>query len=240
MISKEIISDFLLFDLDGTLVDSTAAVEKTWIQQCKDHNTKSENFLDPEVLLISAHGSRTEDTIKKWFPYLPSDIESINMFEKGIVTNYGHLAKEVNGSRNLLNSINNLGRDQWAIVTSGTTDLAHGWFEKLFTNVHKPTVFITANNVSQGKPNPEGYLLAFSKLRDGMKLGGNEFSAIVFEDAPTGIKAGVAAEFDVIGVATTFSKEVLVKAGASYVIEDLSKIQISRDTTSFKLLLNII
>lgn len=236
-----IIADFLLFDLDGTLVNSTPAVEKTWVEQCNKHNSTNEVLIEPVILLNSAHGTRTSETIKRWFPYLPTDNQAINIFEKAIVTNYGHLAKEVNGATHLINVINKLGSDQWAIVTSGTKDLAYGWFEKLFTNSDKPKAFITANDVSQGKPNPEGYLEAYSQLKETNKLLGCEFSAIVFEDAPVGIEAGIAAGFHVIGIATTFNKDTLTKAGALFVVEDLSKIHITKTTsTSFQLDLSIL
>lgn len=241
MSHKSIIADFLLFDLDGTLVNSTLAVEKTWIEQCNNHNSTNEVPIDAEILLNSAHGTRTAETIKRWFPYLQNDKDSINLFEKAIVTNYGHLAEEVKGATHLIDGINKFGSDQWAIITSGTKDLAYGWFEKLFVNSGKPKVFITANDVSQGKPNPEGYLKAFSQLKETNKLVGHEFSAVVFEDAPVGIQAGIAAGFHVIGIATTFDKDALIKAGSSFVVEDLSKIHITKTTsTSFQLDLDIL
>lgn len=241
MSSKNIIADFLLFDLDGTLVNSTPAVEKTWVEQCNKHNSTNKILIDAEILLNSAHGSRTSETIKRWFPYLPNSKEAINVFEKEIVANYGHLAKEVSGATHLINEINKLGSYQWAIVTSGTKDLAYGWFDKLFKNSDKPKVFITANDVAQGKPNPEGYLMAFSQLKEKNKLLGSEFSAVVFEDAPVGIEAGIAAGFHVIGIATTFDKDTLIKAGALFVIEDLSKIHITKTTsTSFQLDLSVL
>lgn len=230
--------DFLLFDLDGTLVNSTPAVEKTWIQQCDNHNLKQTIPIDSRTLLDSAHGSRTSETIKKWFPYMASDDESINNFERDIVTNYGHLAKEVHGASTLLDSINKLDDNKWAIITSGTRDLAHGWFEKIFTKIAKPAVFVTANDVSHGKPNPEGYLKGFSALKE-LNGPNREYTAVVFEDAPVGTKAGVAAGFEVIGIATTFGKDTLVKAGATYVVKDLSDVSISTDTPgAYKLSLN--
>lgn len=61
----------LLFDLDGTLVDSTAAVEKTWENQVNQHNQEfPDKFIDLPTLLNVSHGSRTVETFAAYFPEL--------------------------------------------------------------------------------------------------------------------------------------------------------------------------
>ncbi|WPK26368.1 hypothetical protein PUMCH_003721 [Australozyma saopauloensis] len=220
--------NFLLFDLDGTLVNSTPAVEKTWSDTVTVHNEKyPESQIDLDEFLHQTHGSRTVETFRKWFPYRPAEQSDIAMFEQGIVTNYGSWAKEVDGASRLLTSLTEEFHDNWAIVTSGTTALATGWIKTLFGEEYQPSVFITADLVGKGKPDPEGYRKAFELLRLQSKFG-EDATAVVFEDAPTGIAAGVAAGFPVIGLATTFLKEKLLAAGASYVIEDLTGIKLSR------------
>lgn len=236
-------TDFLLFDLDGTLVNSNEAVEATWHDVIKAHNENQKELppLDPVTFLKSSHGSRTSEIFKRYFPYFASSTEDVNDFEQGIVTNYGHFAKPVNGSTELLEQINRNHHEQWAIVTSGTFKLAHGWVEKVFPSVNKPTVFITANDVNDGKPNPEGYLKAFHTLVKSNNGTPEEKQAIVFEDAPTGIKAGVNGKFVVVGIATTFSKQVLLDAGATYVIEDLSQVRLINDNKgSIEISLNVL
>lgn len=226
----QIAVNYLLFDLDGTLVNSTPAVEQIWHATVDDHNlAHPESKIDPLHFLSTAHGSRTSETFAKWFPYRSNSVESVNDFEETIVTNYGHLALEVGGTLKLLGELNSDLQKNWAVVTSGTRSLAHGWFAQLFPNFKNPEVFITANDVSQGKPNPEGYLSGFTKLNvlNGTKP--ETTSAVVFEDAPTGIRAGVSGGFPVIGIATTFSKEILIGAGATYVVQDMSKITLHKE-----------
>ena len=52
----------ILFDIDGTLVDSTGAVERTW------RVFAAERGLDAEAILRVCHGRRSEDTIADLLP----------------------------------------------------------------------------------------------------------------------------------------------------------------------------
>ncbi|KAG7666127.1 DOG2 [[Candida] subhashii] len=224
-------TDVILFDLDGTLVNSTLAVENSWTNQVNLHNQShpSSPISLPELLHVT-HGTRTIDTFKKFFPELKTDPDSIEAWEREIVTNFGHLGHPIPGSSEFLQALNQAGlSDRWGIVTSGTTELAYAWYDKLFgtAGVERPGVFVTANDVGRGKPDPEGYLTAFGKIRDGLGRE-DKCEAIVFEDAPTGVKSGVNGGFLVVGIGSTFSKEVLVNAGAKYVVEDFTKVKLER------------
>lgn len=227
--------NYLLFDLDGTLVNSTAAVEKTWEDTINAHNEAyPESPINLEEFLHKSHGTRTQELFKNWFPYRGREKKDIAAFEAGIVSNYGLLAKEVTGATALLIELTENYGKSWAIVTSGTTDLATGWVSTIFGDSRQPPVFVTADLVERGKPDPEGYRKAFDQLR---ALNGDieASTAVVFEDAPTGISAGVAAGFPVIGMATTFPEEKLIAAGASYVIDDLSCLKLTRKGNSIEI-----
>jgi sugar-phosphatase len=65
---------------------------------------------------------------------------------------------------------------------------------------------ITANEVSQGKPNPEPYLAGAALL------GFAPASCLVFEDAPSGIQSAKSAGMTVIGIPTTYRREELAQA----------------------------
>lgn len=234
----QISADYLLFDLDGTLVNSTPAVEKTWHDTVDLHNKQHpDQIIDPVVFLSSAHGARTVETFKKHFPYRPSDSAEVAEFEFGIVDKYGHLAVEVKGTLGLFTELEKSHLTKWAIVTLGTRKLAHSWFPKLFSGFQKPSVFVTADDVVEGKPSPEGYLLAFKRLCETNGTAPENSTAVVFEDAPTGIKAGVAGGFTVTGITTTFDRETLVKAGATYTIEDMLKVLLEKDGDKVKIIL---
>lgn len=217
-------ANYILFDLDGTLVDSTEAVEANWKEVVDQHNVEyPDQVIDLTEFLSHSHGSRTIETFEKCFPYKNKSSEAIRECELAIATNYGHLAKEVPGATTLLNRLNAEAPERWAICTSGTYKLAHGWFPIVFKNIEKPRVFVTADDVVLGKPSPEGYLKAAETLS---RLKNQSGKSVVFEDAPTGIRAGVNAGFEVVGLATTFSKSILEEAGASYVVENLTKVHL--------------
>lgn len=103
---------------------------------------------------------------------------------------------------------------KWAVVTSGTRALIDGWLEVL--GLTHPENLVVAEDVPLGKPDPRCYLL-------GRKLIGAEDSnsILVLEDAPSGIKAGKAAGFKVLALATTHSLDKLREAGADWIVEDL-------------------
>lgn len=236
--TMKLFTNYILFDLDGTLVDSTEAVEAIWKEVIDQHNVEyADKLIELSEFLSHSHGSRTIETFEKCFPYKDRSPEAIKEFELTIATKYGHLAKEVPGATKLLNRLNAEAPKSWAICTSGTYKLAHGWFPVVFKNVDEPLVFVTADDVSLGKPSPEGYLKAAETLS---KLKNQSGKSIVFEDAPTGIRAGVNAGFEVVGLATTFSKSILEEAGASYVVEDLTKVHLDFTDDGIKIELETI
>jgi sugar-phosphatase len=84
--------------------------------------------------------------------------------------------------------------------------------------------------VVQGKPAPEGYLLAAKRL------GRPPDACVVVEDAPAGIEAGLAAGMRVIGVATTYPRSRLI--GCTAIVTDLSGISVHRDGSVMPLVLH--
>ena len=49
-----------LFDMDGTLLDSSVVVERIWLSWARAHG------VDPQALLSDLHGVRAEDTIRRF------------------------------------------------------------------------------------------------------------------------------------------------------------------------------
>ena len=58
----ELSASAALFDMDGTLVDSTAVVEAIWRDFCRTHG------VDESVLVPWSHGRRTPDTVRHFLP----------------------------------------------------------------------------------------------------------------------------------------------------------------------------
>ncbi|KAL7270738.1 DL-glycerol-3-phosphatase [Rhizina undulata] len=199
----------ILFDLDGTLIDSTNAVEAHWTR------FGNEFSIDPALILATSHGRRTIDIVKQWRPEL-ANMDYVKQIEAEIPKNNADDAKELPGARDLIDNLQRNGA-KWAIVTSGTSVLASAWVKVM--GFPTPEVFITADRVEKGKPEPDGYLLARKLLNIP-----DSAPVLVVEDAPAGIRAGRAAGCDVVGLLTSHSPEEVVCARPTFVIGDLADV----------------
>lgn len=174
----------LLFDFDGVLVDSVAAVERAWGQWANEHG------LDPAMVLARAHGVRTVETIRVLTPHLDADDEATRIEEREA----DHTAR-VSAYPGAAALLAGLPDGRWAIVTSGTHKLAAARLDAIGLPV--PEVFVTADDVTSGKPAPDPYLLAAERL------GVPPEQCVVVEDSPAGVRAGRGAGMRVIAVMTT-------------------------------------
>ena len=138
--------------------------------------------------------------------------------EGRIPIEYGAEAVEIPGSRELLASLDKK-TIPWAVVTSGTRALLNGWIRVL--KLAHPRTLVVAEDVPAGKPDPTCYLLGRERL--GM---GKEAKMVVFEDAPSGVRAGKAAGFRVVGLATTHSIAQVQEAGADWIVQDLRSVTV--------------
>jgi len=187
--------DALLFDLDGVLVDSIVSVEHTWRVWAARHG------LDPAAILRSAHGRRALDTVKIVAPQLDAAAEIIALSAQEATTTHG--LSEVPGAHALLSA---LPADRWAVVTSGDRPVAEHRLRHVGLPV--PTVMVCGDEVTYGKPDPEGYLAAAAKL--GIPPAG----CVIVEDAPSGLEAAHNASMRVIAVTTTHRADELSSADA--------------------------
>lgn len=137
--------------------------------------------------------------------------------EGAVPKKWGQDAVEIPGSRDLL-SVLEQHNVPWAIVTSGTTPLVTGWLDVM--KLSHPTHLVTAEQVKKGKPDPACYLLGAERL--GM---GDNKDVLVLEDAPAGVRAGKAAGFKVVGLATTHEISQLEEAGADWIVRDMRSVK---------------
>lgn len=144
------------------------------------------------------------------------NLTDVQHFEGMIPRTHGSDAVEIPGSRGLLDELVKVGAP-WAIVTSGTRPLLTGWLDVM--KLAKPEHLVVAEDVKEGKPNPEGYKLGASKL----KLVANA-DVLVLEDAPAGVRAGKAAGFQVVALATTHNIAKLRAAGADWIVKDMESV----------------
>jgi sugar-phosphatase len=180
----------ILFDLDGVLVNSAELVERTWREWAARHQ------LDFEKVIAVAHGRRTIETVRILAPHLNIEAEVAALESGEAVTSDG--IYEIPGARELLEI---LPADRWGIVTSGIRAIAE--FRIRHTGLPMPSVMICAEDLSRGKPDPEGYLSA------ALRLGRASKDCIVIEDAPAGIEAAHNAGMRVIAIAATYPADRL-------------------------------
>jgi len=171
----------LLFDNDGVLVDSMSSVEGSWGVWAK---TYSPGF----VLTYEYHGQRASEIVRQLVDeaHFNEALAQINRLELELT----NLTTPMPGAKELLSS---LPSGTWTVVTSAGRDL--GTSRLKAAGLPIPRHLVSADDVSNGKPNPEPYLMGAERL------GLATEQCIVFEDAPSGVTAGKAAGASaVIGV----------------------------------------
>lgn len=173
-----------LFDMDGTLLNSAASAERVWGAWAARHG------LDVAAFLPKMHGRRSTDTIRDTGLPLDIDAEARAITDAEIEDTAGTV--EIPGAQAFVNA---LPADRWAIVTSAPLALAQARLKT--ANLPVPALMITAEDITAGKPDPEGYLLAAARL--GVAAG----DCLVFEDAEPGIRAGEAAGAEVLVIGGT-------------------------------------
>lgn len=197
----------VLFDMDGTLVDSTRVVERAW-----DLWAAHRGIPLASVLAFS-HGRPTEATMEHFRPGQDhtADLEAMAEYEEtefdGIVA--------VPGAAQVILAL----RDRpWAIVTSAWRTLAEA--RVLAAGLPLPSVIVPVDEIRHGKPHPEGF------LRAAELLGVSAADCVVFEDTRPGIDAGLAAGMQVVGLTTTLPASLL---GYAPLIRDFRDVVIRPD-----------
>lgn len=211
-----------LFDLDGTLVDSLPAVERSWRFWAKAHG------IDPQEVFDFIHGKQaitslrhflqgeSEETIQREF----LELEKLEATDtQGIVA--------MPGAKGLLARLDELGIP-WAIVTSGSVPIASARHRA--GELPMPKVFITAEQVARGKPNPDAYLLGAQRL--GLK----PEDCVVVEDAPAGVLSGLAAGCRVIAVKAPADTPKLDQV--DLVLDSLAQLRIEASPDGARIVLN--
>jgi sugar-phosphatase len=193
----------VLFDLDGVLVESREATERVWVAWAR------KNGIAEEELRAAMHGVRSVEVVRALRP------ESDFVAEAAEIERAQ--ADDVEGLRAIpgaAEALLALREDRVAVVTSATRALATARLRAV--GLTPPAVMVHAEDVSRGKPDPEGYLTAAARL------GVDPAEALVVEDAPPGIEAGRAAGAAVVGVTSTHAAGEL--AAADVVIPTLESL----------------
>ena len=204
--SDGIVARAVLFDMDGTLVDSRAKVEQVWHRWCARHD------IDPARVMAIQHGARSADTMQRVAPRLDIAAESAWMDAQEAADCAGIV--EVRGASTLLAQIP---ASRWTIDTSAgrataLARLAH-------CDIPIPATMVCADDVTAGKPAPEIYRMAAARI------GFAAADCLVFEDAPAGVASALAAGCAVIQLGGEQAFDIRIKA----VVPDLAAVRVKHD-----------
>ena len=142
--SPELTCCAILFDLDGVLVDSTECIAGVWGKWATRHD------LDPAMVRTAAHGRRAGEVVRLIAPGLDAAVEDAALEWAEAHATEGLCV--VPGAGALLAS---LPPGAWAVVTSALGSVATHRLRQ--TGLRVPPVFVVAEDVAHGKPDPEGY-----------------------------------------------------------------------------------
>ena len=163
-------AEAVVFDCDGVLVDSLSSVDRAWRRWSIDYG------LEPEAVLAVIHGQPTRESVPALVP--AADVEAalrrIDDYELEDAAGVTALP----GTAALLAA---MPPGRWAIVTSASRPLFTARYRA--AGLPEPEIVVTADDVTRGKPHPEGYAQAIRRL------GVQPERAAVFEDSVGGLAA---------------------------------------------------
>jgi mannitol-1-/sugar-/sorbitol-6-phosphatase len=176
-----------LFDMDGTLVDSSRPVLRIWSRFARRRG------LDLAALMPTVHGVRAVDTLRRLaIPGLDPEAEAAVLEREEIEDVEG--VTPIPGAQAFLAA---LPADRWTIVTSASTALARARLGA--AGLPLPRTSVTAEEVLSGKPAPDCFVLGAERL--GLKPG----ECIAFEDSIAGIQSVIASGAELVVIASAES-----------------------------------
>jgi len=198
----------ILFDMDGILISSLGSVERSWSRWAQMRGVA------PERAVAIAHGRRAVETIAALRPDLDVDAE-LKVIEDIELAD----GKDIHALPGVVRLLATLPADRWTVVTSATERIAR--MRIAAGGMAVPERLVTSETVTKGKPDPAPFL-AGAKL-----LGFAPEECVVFEDSPSGARAGRAARCTV--VATTFSHSAKALEAAHYLVSDLTAVKVETE-----------
>ncbi|MFF8727598.1 HAD family hydrolase [Streptomyces sp. NPDC015171] len=195
----------LLLDMDGTLVNSDAVVERIWRRWAE------RNGLDGDEVMKVVHGRQGHASMAVLLPHRP--------LEQNLADNARMLAEEtadtdgvieIPGATAFLAALEGLPH---ALVTSADVGLATARMNA--AGLPLPAVRVTAESVGASKPDPEGF------LKGAAELGIDPADCVVFEDSGAGIAAGRSAGMRVVGVGPRAGAH-----GPDVLVRDLTQVRV--------------
>ena len=185
----------VLFDMDGVLFDSMKNHAKAWNKAMSMYGM---NLSEEEAYMHEGRtGASTINIVCMRERGCNADEEEIKKIyqTKSDIFNTLPKAEPMPGAYTLLRNIKESGLQPVLVTGSGQLSLIDN-LNHHFPGIFQKEFMVTAFDVKYGKPNPEPYLMGLKKAG----IAPNE--AVVVENAPLGVKAGVAAGIFTIAVNT--------------------------------------
>lgn len=193
---------YLLFDMDGVLVDSMQCHVQSWQKALLDFGLEVKtddlfhlggvSFVDTIKILSNKYNKNFSD----------DDLHNIHKLKLKYFDENYHITV-FDGIIDYLNLLKEKGF-RICIVSGAIRDVVDRVVSENFKGMFEFT--ISEDDVENGKPNPEPYLMA----RD--KFGVSSDECLVVEDSPSGILSAKAGGIKVFGITTTLKAEELYEA----------------------------
>ena len=200
-----------LVDLDGVVIDTSESIRRLWTGIAESNGVQ----LREVDFQRHVYGCSLEHTIDAVFGVLSTAVRI--EIKQAVLTAEPHL--EYEPVPEMLSYLKTLRREgvRTALVTGASLQrvcsLLGGSLTPLFTTL------VTREDVTHGKPDPESYTVAAHRL------GTSPDRCIVFEDAPSGVAAAVAAGANCIGIQDQdLVAHELLEAGAALVVKSIAAI----------------
>lgn len=195
----------ILFDMDGILISSLQAAERSWAKWAVMRN------VNPAVAVKTMHGRRAIETVAMLCPDCDPEAE-LKIIEGFEVSD----TQGITALPGVLTLLRALPRESWTVVTSSTDRLTRTRMG--VAGIPVPERLVSADSVTIGKPRPDPFLAGAALL------GLRAEECVVFEDSASGVKAGCAAGCTV--VATTFSQPESSLKAADYIVGGMTDVAV--------------
>lgn len=182
--------DAVLFDLDGTLVDSTASVHRNW------QRIATLLGRDGEDLVGELQGIPGSQVLRIIEPGLPD--ERVHELNQILIEGEINDTADVVATKGAVDLIEAIPERRWGVVTSAPLRLAMARLAA--AGLPMPGTLVTADDVANGKPDPTPFLLC-TRL-----IGHAAARCLAIEDAPAGITSATRAGCHTLGVLTTYPR----------------------------------
>jgi len=195
----------LLFDVDGTLVDSRRATCEAWAAVARELGA------DAEAVAEASLHARAAELVERYFA--PGQHAEATERSLRAQVASGASVEALPGAAALLAS---LPGDAWAVVTSGRREIMAARLTGAGLPV--PATVVSSESVERGKPEPDPYRAGAAAL------GVDPGDCVAFEDTAQGVTSAHAAGVRVVGVTGGRPADDLLAAGADVVVADLAAV----------------